>query len=234
MNSNRLIYLYKYTCHENGKSYIGVTSDPIQRFRRHKHASSGVVAFNRAVRKYGIDNFNFQILAIFDDVNAANYHENAAIKAFGTLAPGGYNLAGGSPKTKYFGPLSDETKEKIGNGNRGKIHSRGAIEIMAASKRGKPSWNKGKKFSIETRLKMSLAHEGKPLSQQHREHMINALRRQDIRSKISISLMGKPLSKEHRDAISQGNKGKIRTPEQRLRYSEARKAFLTREVENVR
>lgn len=171
------IYLYIYRHRGSGKAYIGVTRDPAQRFKKHNHGQSSCTAFNRAVKKYGIESFDFRILAIFDDVEVANYHENAAIAAFGTLSPNGYNLIGGAPRSKYFGPLSQEVKDKIGAANRKTVLSREQLKRMLDARKGKPNHNLGKTFSDEYRQKLSDAHKGMPLSPEHRENMISAIKK---------------------------------------------------------
>ena len=64
--------------------------------------------------------------------------------------------------------LSDETKRKIGESNKGKPSWNKGIAMSADSRRklsnslkGKPSWNKGKHLSTKTRKKLSNAHKGK-------------------------------------------------------------------------
>lgn len=176
MNRSKAIYLYMFRNRNNDKAYIGVTVDPNQRLRRHAAGKSAALSFNRAVKKYGIEGFVFQILAIFDDVNAANHHENAAIAAFGTLSPRGYNLIGGAPRSKYFGPMSQETKDKIGAANQKNKLSKEHLEKMLKAREGKPNHNQGKTFSPEYRAKLSEAHKGVPLSIEHRANMIKAIK----------------------------------------------------------
>jgi group I intron endonuclease len=110
--------LYQYTNRLNDKRYIGVTCSPQKRFRQHAKGSSGARLFNKAVRKYGVESFNLTILALFDDVAAAAYHEQTAIKAFNTLAPEGYNLTSGAPFTIFGGPLSSTRRMAITETNR--------------------------------------------------------------------------------------------------------------------
>jgi group I intron endonuclease len=254
MNEKRLYYLYLYRNRDNGKAYIGVTGDLERRKRKHAEGKSGSRYFNHTVIKYGVDIFDFGILAIFDDVNAANHHENAAITSFGTLSPAGYNLIGGAPCSRYHGAHSQETREKIGNANKGRIISEEQLEKMSAALRGRPSPNRGKTFSPEYRKKLSEGHNGKgPSSEtqekmnatrrtpesrekasnshkgmitpEQREKMIAGLRTSESREKVSKAHKGRSLSPEHREKISNGNMGRVVTPETREKISIGRKGI---------
>lgn len=108
-------YLYEYTNQISGKRYIGVTGDLERRDNEHRLCHRSGLAFSRAVRKHGFENFHRRVLAVFDDADAAAYHEQAAIMKLGTLAPDGYNLTAGAPYTRYNGGgKSDETRARIG------------------------------------------------------------------------------------------------------------------------
>ena len=60
------MWIYKITNIQNNKIYIGQTIRPVQeRFRRHLNdALHGILDthFARAIRKYGLENFTFNIL----------------------------------------------------------------------------------------------------------------------------------------------------------------------------
>lgn len=111
-------YLYEYTNTLDGKRYIGVTCDLDRRDSEHRRGHRSSRIFTRAVKKHGFENFTRRVLAVFDDADAAAYHEQAAIVAFGTLAPNGYNLFAGAPYTRYAGTPSDETRAKLSDANR--------------------------------------------------------------------------------------------------------------------
>lgn len=97
----------------SGKSYIGVTKNQEKRQKQHAIGRSGARAFNNAVKKYGIGAFDLRVLAVFDDYIEASRIEQAAIQAFGTLSPSGYNLTAGAPFTQYNGPISEETRSRL-------------------------------------------------------------------------------------------------------------------------
>jgi group I intron endonuclease len=134
------------------------------------------------VAKYGIDAFDFKILALFDLVSAADYHEQAAILGFNTLAPNGYNLRAGAPYTRYGGSLSLETKQKmIGNHNGQKTQ-----------------FVLGYHPTINTKQRMSAARKRTMVSE-------------EIRTRISDSLMYHTVSPETKAKMSASHKKKIGT-----------------------
>jgi len=128
--------LYQYTHRESGKKYIGVTSNLVSRRRAHASGSSGAITFNRAMKKYGPAAFDFRVLAIFDRVDAAAYHEQAVIKKFNTLAPYGFNLVAGAPFTRYAGVHSEETKQKLSKAKIGHHPTEKTRQKMSKSMKG--------------------------------------------------------------------------------------------------
>ena len=96
-------YIYCYTNKINNKKYVGQTNNVERRRKQHiqdsiychkGHETSYNLPFHAAIRKYGIDNFIFEIIEIIDteDWSKVNELESAYIKTFDTLCPNGYNL----------------------------------------------------------------------------------------------------------------------------------------------
>lgn len=96
-------YIYCYTNKINNKQYIGQTNNLERRKKQHLqdsihchkgHEISYNLPFHSAIRKYGIDNFTFEILEIIDTENweEINNKESEYIKTYNSLAPNGYNL----------------------------------------------------------------------------------------------------------------------------------------------
>ena len=96
-------YIYCYTNRINNKKYIGQTNNLERRKKQHiqdsihchkGHEISYNLPFHSAIRKYGIDNFDFEILKIIDteDWNEVNDIESKYINDFQTICPNGYNL----------------------------------------------------------------------------------------------------------------------------------------------
>jgi group I intron endonuclease len=153
-----IYYLYQYMNQINGKRYIGVTNNLVRRQREHASKWGKDYAFHNAVKKYGIEKFDFKVLAIFDRVDAAAYHEQAAIIKFGTLSPAGYNLRAGAPGTRYAGPFSAESRALMSKSMTGK--SRGPQSL--AHKQARSKALTGRHLSAEHRHNLSMACMGRP------------------------------------------------------------------------
>jgi group I intron endonuclease len=64
-----MFYLYKIINNINGKFYIGKTNNTIKRWKQHEFSSRNnpKLLIHKAIKKYGIDNFNFIILNEFNN-----------------------------------------------------------------------------------------------------------------------------------------------------------------------
>ncbi len=56
------MYVYQITNLINNKKYIGITNNYIKRWSNHKSGNSKNMVIGRAIEKYGIENFKFEIL----------------------------------------------------------------------------------------------------------------------------------------------------------------------------
>lgn len=101
-------YLYKITNRDAGKTYVGLTSRPRQRYREHLTGHGSQLVW-KAVQAHGEDAFDFEVLVCTDYEHGCHL-EQECIKHFGTLAPNGYNLdTGGSIGHQ----IVTESREKI-------------------------------------------------------------------------------------------------------------------------
>lgn len=99
--------IYKITNKITNKCYIGQSNNPQHHWIAHKANARnnkyiGKSAIYDAIRKYGEDNFIFEIIGWFDDYNEK---EKYYIKYYNSLIPNGYNIqeGGNEPPHKYGG-----------------------------------------------------------------------------------------------------------------------------------
>jgi len=164
--------IYKATNKKNGKFYIGKTIKDLKvRIYYHERSvkKGSHFVFHRAIRKYGINSFKWEILESFDDENLLNkreieiIEETQAIKVGYNTSPGGQggniiqylSLAKQKEWRRKCGlasrgrKLSPETKQKISIANKGKKRTLAMRKRISDSKKGEkhPWW--GKKMSQE-------------------------------------------------------------------------------------
>jgi group I intron endonuclease len=155
-------YIYIITS-SSGKSYIGQTTRAIkERFQKHQLKSSKCVAIYNAIKFYGWENFVIDWYECSDD--ELNKHEKWMIKLMRTLSPEGYNLMEGGGSG---GKRSEETKQRMGDGRRGKKnhmwgkhHSEETKKKQSNALRGTKSYMFGNPLSEEIKQKMSEAKLG--------------------------------------------------------------------------
>jgi len=114
--------------------------------------------------------------------------------------------------------LSEETKKKIGNANRGKVRSIELRKQWSNSHKGSIPWNKGRTgiYSEETLRK--IAEGGKNQKGIKKKPLT-----EDQKNRISKTLIGRKLSKKHKENISKNMKGYIPSENHRRKISEAKK-----------
>lgn len=191
-----MYYIYRITNNINGKTYIG----------QHKYENlndsymgSGIL-LHKAFKKYGIENFTKEILySRILNKDTADSMEIFAIKKERALGKAEYNIANGGLGR---GAVSDETRKKIAEANRGKHHSEEARRKISEARKGKPSPHKGSPRSEETKCKIAEARKGKKLSDEARQHMSEAKKGKPHPHK------GSHHSEESKRTMSEVHKGK--------------------------
>lgn len=120
------MYIYKITNKLNQKVYVGQTvKDLNSRFLSHKnspnfkHTKGYPIA--RAIKKYGWDNFEKELIDTANSIEELNQKELYYIQKFNSLIEGGwgYNVKGGGDS---IGSHSEQTKRKIGEAQKGKLN----------------------------------------------------------------------------------------------------------------
>lgn len=214
--------IYKLTCNNNGKIYIGKSiniSDRIKVYRRGKNAIGNYL--KNAIIKHGWDSFAVEVLEVVESFDKVRDNDKLLkreayyIELFdATDKDNGYNICKYSTD-KTGMKMSDEFKEKCRKANL------------------------GKKLSDETRAKMSQ----KKLSSKHKEILRNVhvgrKCSEETKEKMRISSSKPkttPVSEEHRRNLSKAGKGRVFTPEHRenLRLSAIKRGISKETREKMR
>jgi group I intron endonuclease len=150
--------VYRITNLENGKCYIGRTRRALhKRWYDHCLPSSGCLHLNRAIKKYGKESFSITEIASSWDHESLKELEMILIKQEKTLVPNGYNLVNTS---NGAGEVSEETRERLGRGRKGKPSPMKGKKFSEESRKNMGGQNKGKKVSDETKKKRSQVLKG--------------------------------------------------------------------------
>lgn len=226
-------YIYKIINRVNGKHYVGQTNDLEKRWKGHLQCAeneSGYLLHN-AIRKYGCENFEFEMIEACEDEDA-NELEKKWILHYESFDKG-YNLTSGGDsefkrseltiqrmsESKRGHEVSEETRKKIGDANRGRVMSKETREKMSRSR-------KGHEVSEETREKIREKHIGKNVSEETRKKISESKmgKKQDpeVVRRRAEKLKGKTLSEEAKRKIGVANSGP-RTEEQLQKIRESRK-----------
>jgi group I intron endonuclease len=200
------MFIYKITNLINNKIYIGQS-----RYKNDNYFGSGVNIKN-AIEEYGKNNFVKEYIDEAFNQLELDEKEKYWIKITDAQNPIiGYNIADGgwnhltitedikkkiskTIKEKYINgyvnnrlgcSISNETKKKISNSNKGKVLSEETKKKISNS-------NKGKVLSEETRKKISDIKKNTKLSESHK-------------NSISESLKGRPVSSDTRNKLRENN-----------------------------
>lgn len=208
--------IYKTINEINGKCYIGQTIKPLsERKKSHlQRANAGTdFYFYRAIRKYGFDNFKWEIIEECSSKEEMDEMEYHYIKQYNSFKPNGYNLTWGGEGNHGF-KHSEESKRKIGlkskgknNGMYGRKRSQRVKDIVSKANKGRKltenqlkKWSEvkiGTKLSEETKQKLREQRIGKKNPFYGKKHTKETL------NKISEKLTGEnhPNSKLNNEKV---------------------------------
>lgn len=100
-------WIYVITCIITLRKYVGQTvQNPSRRFAKHMLGAKDCRVISRAVKKYGRDNFRYEVVAHVPQ-DQLNQEESKWIQRLNTVVPHGMNLSYGREGP---GSVSDETK----------------------------------------------------------------------------------------------------------------------------
>lgn len=169
-------YLYKITDTLNNKVYIGQTADNKKRWSQHKayakHPEKTGQYIHRAMAKYGVENFIFEIIAACKTQEDTDEIESVLIEQYDSRnKEHGYNLMiGGS-----HGGHSEETKKKQSDATFKQIATQGhPAQGRVVTEEEKELHRKARlenpiEYTEELRKKMSEAHMGYKATEEARK-----------------------------------------------------------------
>lgn len=163
-----MIGIYKITNKTNGKTYIGQSIDIDRRWKEHRNSyKTGKEILYRAIRKHGIENFEFEIITECEkeELNELEQKYVLLYKSYvGFKKSKGYNMTTGGDSATERTPKTKEQIEKLRSKLKGRKFTKEHLENMSKSRMGK-------KASDETKRKLSLIRKGKKFSKEHRENI---------------------------------------------------------------
>lgn len=214
-------YVYIITNNVNSKKYVGKSNNPKQRWRHHVYyAARGVKTYlAQALNAYGPESFTFEIVSEWSTEDEAFSEETRLIVELQTNnRDKGYNLNEGGEGGRN---PSQETREKIGNANRGRT-----LSVEARQKISEAAKKRSSKIAELARQRFK----GCKLSEEHKEklrvtsaHIKRANTfSEDARYRMGTTNRGKHLSEEHKRKIGDACRGKKRSEETRQKMRKQR------------
>lgn len=158
--------VYLRTNKANGMQYVGQTKDLYIRESSWKCLNTRYANYyiTKERNKYGLDNFETDILAEVETQEEAWALEEKYIKELNTKYPNGYNMSNGGNSNKGL-KHSEETKRKISEAKKGNNTGENSYwygkHLSEETKKKLSEWHKGRKHSEEVKKKMSERKKGK-------------------------------------------------------------------------
>ena len=179
MAREKICGIYKITNKINGKCYIGQSVDIYKRWEYYRYNKRDKTPILQSIKKYGIDNFLFEVIETVEDRLNLCEKEKMYISELNTICPSGYNLSSGGRKTTWAYKPSEETlkkrsialtgqkrtqevKDKMSKAQKGKVITQEHRDKIRNANKGKPSPMRGKKKPQEQVEKMRKSKIGKP------------------------------------------------------------------------
>jgi group I intron endonuclease len=178
-----------------------------RRLSYHLHSGSAPY-FSNALRKHGIDKFDFQIIPC--PVADLDKMECALISELNSRVPNGFNIAVGGKGNRGWVP-SEETRKRMSRAQSGKVTSEACKRKLAVHMIGN-KYASGHKLTEENKAKLLAANLGHKASD-------------ETRRKMSLSRTGKKghaMTAEHKAKLLASNLGRMASMETRMKMSVAR------------
>lgn len=150
---------YKLYVHvfPNGKRYVGITSQKVNRRWRNGRGYSRNIRMTNAIKKYGWDNIEHRIIRDGLTSEQAEKLEKEYISRWKLMDEKfGYNYAEGGTHPRH----SDSTRQKIGEKSKGRKHSEEFKQWISSKNSGEHNYMYGKHHTSETKQKISCSKKG--------------------------------------------------------------------------
>lgn len=185
----KLFYLYRITNLINNKIYIGQSISPRARWYQHKNDASKdspPMVITQAIKKYGNENFSFEIIATCKNQDNANDLETILVfQNESHISTGkGYNVSYGgmnAPKTEAWRQqmrnywADPEYKAKVSSAisktHMGMGHTEETRKLLSIVRSGAGNSNWGKKQSEETISKRVAKNTGKKRTDEQKKRI---------------------------------------------------------------
>jgi len=213
--------VYKIQNKINGKIYIGQTIKTLDERMKGHLLKKNNHAIHRAIKKYGIENFNFETMAYCDTRKHLNFLEKFYIGLYQCKSPNGYNLTDGGEGTS--GHKFIDTKKFTENRKQCWRNPK-YRENMA-----KKHWSKFPEKLEAVKNKIS-----KFTKKMHEDGILGGYRgggikTEESRAKASASAKKKWSDPKYRIKMSEAHKGKKATEETKRKMSLAGKGRIVSE-----
>jgi group I intron endonuclease len=203
-------YIYETINLKNGKTYIGQHKS---KYFDTYYFGSGIL-LKRAVKKYGIENFECNLIMWAYSKSELNNLENKFIEYY---RPKYNNAKGGEG-----GNLGEEVNKKISKANKGRIFTEQHKQKLSESMKGK---NLGRIVSEETRKKLSESVKGEKNGMFGKHHTEESrLKNRDTHKGKNNFMFGKHHTEETKEKMSIAAKQNM-TNERKKEISESLKKY---------
>lgn len=222
--------IYCITNLVNGKKYIGQSVNIKNRWLQEKNLNGVNKHLKSAFLKYGLENFDFQVLEECQEEELNQKEKDYIAKYNTTDKEIGYNQTTGGDHYKVINktPMSEETKKKISEKRKGMRFSEEHKKNLCIARNKRPLMseetkrkisekNKGRTLSEEQKQKISKANKGKKRTEEQKleislrrkgktyEEIYGVEMAKKIKENNSKKMTGRKLTKEQIESIREGH-----------------------------
>lgn len=158
--------IYLAACAIHHKQYVGQTTKKPEKYFKRSHIQparyGSTKVFHKAIRKYGVDNFTFEVIYVAFDAEELDLAEDYFIaEEYKTLAPDGYNMKRGG---RWRGKFSKELIEKLRVAVKAAVNSPQAKANRAAREATPETKARRRIASIRSNAELDKEEQGRKIS----------------------------------------------------------------------